>query len=143
MKKLLILLCTIVFSLGVGLTACGIDEAKVTGIHVAVTLPDADSYSDALENKTTLPENDYTVQVGEKYDLTVELTQYGGSKFAAIALDGITLRYDHEIFDIERPTDEYASVVRYVLTCKRAVYYAAVIVEVSKYSETVIISAER
>lgn len=117
--------------------------AKITGIKVSVVLPDADNYSDALADGSTLCENDYVLATGKSYQLTVEYTASGGSKFPGFDdINDIELFYDSEIFKITPPNVEFVQTVRYELVCLRSVNYAAVIVQEGEYTASVIISAK-
>lgn len=136
---LICILCTI--SLLFGLSACGSDEAKVSGIYVSVVIPDDDNYSDALADGSTAIKNAYALQVGNEYDLTIEYCASGGSKYPILTIDDIVLRYNTDIFKITRPAENHMQVARFKLTCKYAVDYSAVLIEVREYSHSVIISA--
>lgn len=142
MKRFFIgLVAACVMLLTFGLMACGSTKAKVSGIYASVVVSEADAYSDTLADGRTIVENAYALQVGEVYELTVMYTASGGSQYPVLRIDGITLRYDSETFEISPPTGDYMTVARYQLTCKRAVDYSAIIFEVDDYSYSVIVSA--
>lgn len=142
MKKFFIGLAAVcVMLLPFGLASCGSTKAKISGIYASAVMPEADAYSDTLADGRTIAENAYALRVGEAYQLAVMYTASGGSQYPVLRIDGITLRYDSDIFEIDQPTEKYMEVARYRLTCKRAVDYSAIIVEVDKYSYSVIVSA--
>lgn len=145
MKKVFIALCSVcVLLLSFGLTACGTDEAKVTGIAAGIGTEQNHpfAYGNPFEDKETIIENDYNLQVGESYILGVTFTQYGGSIVRSINTEVISLKYDAEVLEITPPEEKEGMEVYYNLTCKKAVVNTAVIVEVDgEYSDTVIISA--
>lgn len=143
MKKLSIFLCVVcAMLLSVGLTSCGSTKAKISAIYASAVMPDeTDIRSDTLADSRTFAENTYTLQVGATYHLAVMYVASGGSQYPVLHIDEINLHYDSEIFEIVKPTEKYMQVARYQLTCKRAVDYSAIIVEVGNYSYSVIISA--
>lgn len=125
----------------------GSTEAKIVDIWASVVLPDEENiHSETLTDKNTLAENDYILEVGKTYNLTVTYIATGGSKYPGFtSTDGINLIYDSEALKIAACEQErwFYSVVRYDLECNYAVSYAAIIVEVDgQYSFTVIISAK-
>lgn len=127
----------------IGLTACGSDEAKIYGIHAAVVSPENDyAFSRALADETTLFEDDYILQNGQTYHLSVGYSASGGSKYPIMSADKIKLYYDDDALEIEQASKNKGEVIRYRVTCKKAVVNTAVIVEVDEYSYTVIISAQ-
>lgn len=144
MKKIPVVFCTMcVIASAIYFASCGLGYAKITGIKVSVVLPDADNYSDALADSSTLCENDYVLETGKSYQLTVEYTATGGSKFPGFGdINDIELFYDSETFKITPPNVEFVQTVRYELVCLRSVNYAAVIVQVGEYTASVIISAK-
>lgn len=135
MKKFAILISILCLTaLPFGFTACGSDEATITGIYASIVPPDADNYSDALSNRDTASQNDYILETGKTYHLTVEYTAYGGSKYPGFAsTEGINLSYDAEALEITlREQDRFfAQIVRYELVCKRAVDHSAILIEVN------------
>ena len=145
MKRLSIIICMLcIILLPFGLTACGSDEAKVTGIMAGIGTERNHPfvYGNPFEDNETITENDYILQVGESYLLGVTFTQYGGSIVHSIVTDAITLKYDVEILEITLPDEKEGVEVYYNLSCKKAVVNTAIIVEVSdEYTATVIISA--
>ena len=145
MKKIFTTLCLFcVLLLPFGLTACGTTEAKVTGIMAGIGTERNHPfvYGNPFEDNETITENDYILQVGESYLLGVTFTQYGGSIVHSIVTDAITLKYDVEILEITLPDEKEGVEVYYNLSCKKAVFNTAIIVEVSdEYTATVIISA--
>ena len=145
MKRLSIIICTLyLMLLPFGLTACGSDEAKVTGIMAGIGTERNHPfvYGNPFEDNETITENDYILQVGESYLLGVTFTQYGGSKVRSINTEIISLKYDTEVLEITPPEEKEGAEVYYNLTCKKSVQYTAVIIEVGGYSYTVIISAK-
>ena len=145
MKKVFIALCSVcVLLLLFSLTACGSDESKVTGIMAGIGTEQNHPfvYGNPFEDNETITENDYVLQVGESYLLGVTFTQYGGSKVRSINTEIISLKYDAEVLEITPPEETEGMEVYYNLTCKKAIVYTTVIVEVDgEYSDTVIISA--
>lgn len=148
MKNVFIALCTVcavcVLLLQFRLTACGSDEAKVTGIAAGIGTEQNRPfvYDNPFYDSETITENDYILQVGESYLLGVTFTQYGGSKVSSINTEIISLKYDTEILAITLPEEKEGMEVYYNLTCKKSVSYTAVIIEVDgEYFNSVIISA--
>lgn len=147
MKRISIIICMLcIMLLPLGLTACGITEAKVTGIMAGIGTEQNHPfvYGNPFEDNETITENDYILQVGESYLLGVTFTQYGGSIVRSINTEIISLKYDAEVLEITPPEEKEGMEVYYNLTCKKAVVNTAVIVEVDNYGEysyTVIISA--
>lgn len=144
MKKTSFFFCLLCLILTLGLSACGTGMAKVTGILAGVGTEQNHPFvfGNPLLNGETLEENDYSLQVGQKYLLGVTYTQSGGSIVCSIGADSITLKYDADIFEITPPAESEGMEVYYTLTCKRSVGFAAIIVEVdNEYTYTVIVSA--
>lgn len=103
MKKLLIFMCALcIWILSFGLSACGSTEAKIVDIWASVVLPDEENiHSETLTDKNTLAENDYILEVGKTYNLTVTYIAAGGSKYPGFtSTDGINLIYDSEALKI-------------------------------------------
>lgn len=152
MKKFFISLCLIcIIALSCGLTACGSTTAKITGLCASVGTEQMNpfDYDNPLLNDETLTNDDYTLRVGQNYLLGVAYAQRGGSKLNWLNADIITLKYDSEVLELIPPDEKYETgeskwdeVINYTLTCKKAVVNTAIIVEVSEYTCTVIISAE-
>lgn len=144
MKKLLVVVSAMCVFLCLGLTACGSTYAKITGVIAGVGTDDEHplEYNNSLSNTETLSPDDYVLQVGESYILAVAYTASGGSRFPLIDTENIELKYDTEILQIEQISKNIGDVVKYSLTCKKAVAYTSILVEVSgEYYYTVIISA--
>ena len=143
MKKYVIVSCVIcVVLLSFGLVACGSKPAKITGLCVGVGNEDIDPfvYGNGLWDEDTLFEGDYVLQVGENYLLGVTYAQRGGSILNIMNSQNVSLKYDEEVLEIAYSKNEGAGAF-YNLICKKQVTNTAIIVEVGKYSYTVIISA--
>lgn len=124
------------------LSACGADEAKVTGIEAGITgSNETDYHLSALSDDSTLSENDYVLKVGEPYRLVVGLTYYGGSRQPGLEdADKIKLYFDGDLFQIGEPSTDSGQII-YPLECKQNFTYAAILVEESgKYAAEVIVS---
>ena len=124
------------------LSACGADEAEVTGIEAGITGPnETDFHLSALSDDSTPSENDYVLKVGEPYRLVVGLTYYGGSRQPGLeSADDIKLYYDGDLFQIGEPSTDSGQII-YPLECKQDLTYAAILVEESgKYAAEVIVS---
>ena len=145
MKKISAFLCVAMFVItALCLSACGRDEAKITGIHAGVTAVGGDGYNSQYADESTLIENDYRLQVGGKYDLTVEYTAYGGSKYPGFSSsEGVKLIFDDGTFEINSPASErFEQCLRYELICLKPCFNSVIIIEADgKYTATVIISA--
>lgn len=146
MKRLTVLACALcTMCLSFCLAACGSSFAKVTGIMAGIGTEQNHplAYGNPLRNGQTLIEDDYILQVGQSYLLSVTYTQSGGSRVCGIYADQITLRYDAEALEIAPPDEKEGMSIDYRLTCKKSVAYTAVLVEVGgEYSCILIITAE-
>lgn len=144
MKKKIFLLFILFLLFSLGLISCGRGYAKITGIYVCVTLPNDDLANTHLLDENTITENDYILQAGKEYDLTVTYTAYGGSRYPVLFSDNIKLHYDENYFEVSRKSnDKYMQTMRYNLVCKCDIDYAAILVEVDeKYFTSIIISTK-
>ena len=131
-----------------GMTACGSGYAKITGIRSGIVLSGEGTFQtdekNPLTEKSTVCKNDYLLTVGETQDLLVCYLASGGSKYPILTEKQIKLYYDSKILDIQLKEQQPSSdVVQYELTCKCAIDYTAIMIEVDgMYSDTIVLNAK-
>lgn len=130
------------------LTACGSTYAEIYGIVACIGLPEDDDaygvYNSPFADKTTLEKNDYVLEVGKTYHILVAYSAGGGSKYPVIANpESVIFHYDTDNLEIQSIMPNDGTIKHYALSCKQAIRYSAILIELDEYSYTIIVSANR
>lgn len=130
------------------LTACGSTYAEIYGIVACIGLPEDDDaygvYNSPFADKTTLEKNDYVLEVGKTYHILVAYSAGGGSKYPVIANpESVIFHYDTDNLKIQSIMPNDGAIKHYALSCKQAIRYSAILIELDEYSYTIIVSTTR
>ena len=145
MKKLFV---TLLLALSLAsFTACGTSEGRITGIRAGIINfgSDGDSYSKDCIDDSTMTENDYLVNVGEQYQIVIELTYTGGSIVPGIeseAAKDIKLILDDGLLHIGEPSANHGYLY-YPFECKIEFTCAAILIEYGEFHTEVIVSTRK
>ena len=135
--------------LSLTLTACGSTKAKIYGIVACIGLPEDDDaaygvYNSPYADKTTLVEDDYVLEVGKTYHILVAYSAGGGSQYPVITNpESVIFNYDTDALEIQFVTPNDGEIKHYALTCKQAIRYSAILIELDEYSYTIIVSTNQ
>jgi hypothetical protein len=147
-KKLSIFMFLLLLIISLTLTACGSTYAEIYGIVACIGVPEDDDaygvYNSTFADKTTLEEHDYVLEVGKTYYILVAYSAGNGSKYPVIANpESVIFHYDTNNLEIQSVMPNDKSIKHYALTCKQAIRYSAILIELDEYSYTIIVSANR
>lgn len=121
---------------------------RLYGINASIGLPEDNDvygiYNSPYADKTTLAKDDYVLEVGKTYYISVGYSAGGGSQYPVITNpESVVFKYDTDALEIQSVTPNDGEIKHYALICKKTIRYSAILIELDEYSYTIIVSTNQ